>query len=379
MQLPSTSRKKLPQILLDSKPTLIITEELQKKIDYLHSQIRNKEWSGILFCEVGGSISDPNNLVFTGKDIFLMDIGSAAYTEYTFNEELMDAYDANPELMDLKICQIHTHHSMSAFFSGTDIEGLEDNIPHHNYFLSLIVNYAGNYIAKVASRATTIQTISVPGDNGEMITLPSLEGEGMALMDVKIQYETPITDAFFQQRYKTLQEKENKKLPAVYKGKGNAADKESKYEIDWKRVNEVAETSGFDATEVEQFLVSLLTLDVKSQVKLDDVIKSIENKFSSDPGSYAYSVVGQLKEYYLAIYEDNELIFLPEMIADSIMMLANFNGKVTQKVKTLLDKELTFYLEEEEEEDPDNDDYAKAAEAYKEFSRLESKYDDYTY
>ena len=45
---------------------------------------------------------------------------------------------------------IHSHNSMDVFFSATDMEELEDNSPNHAFYLSLIVNNAGDRMAKVS-------------------------------------------------------------------------------------------------------------------------------------------------------------------------------------------------------------------------------------
>lgn len=44
---------------------------------------------------------------------------------------------------------IHSHNTMAVFFSGTDWSELEDNAPHHNFYLSLIVNNFMDFCAKV--------------------------------------------------------------------------------------------------------------------------------------------------------------------------------------------------------------------------------------
>lgn len=49
---------------------------------------------------------------------------------------------------------IHSHNTMKVFFSGTDMAELEDNSPSHNFYLSLIVNNAMDFTAKVSFIAT---------------------------------------------------------------------------------------------------------------------------------------------------------------------------------------------------------------------------------
>lgn len=45
---------------------------------------------------------------------------------------------------------IHSHNTFGVFFSGTDMEELEDNAPCYNFYLSLIVNNALDFEAKIA-------------------------------------------------------------------------------------------------------------------------------------------------------------------------------------------------------------------------------------
>ena len=82
-------------------------------------------------------------------DILLMDKGSQSYTAYTFDASVIEHMENNPELEECKMGHIHSHNTMSVFFSGTDMSELEDNSPNHNYYLSLIVNNFMDFCAKV--------------------------------------------------------------------------------------------------------------------------------------------------------------------------------------------------------------------------------------
>lgn len=116
-------------------------------------------------------MTDISNMTLTCLDILPLDKGSSAYTEYTMDEKvleyMLDEMTEHP-LEDIKIGHIHSHNSMSVFFSGTDQSELHDNAPNHNVYLSLIVNNKGDYdcrlayIAKVSSVMTT-QCLNVDG------------------------------------------------------------------------------------------------------------------------------------------------------------------------------------------------------------------------
>jgi len=140
------------------KPTVIISNELQAQITYLHNEFGNIEWSGFLLYEVlEGSLAAPENMVIKAVGIFPCDVGSSAYTEYDPGDFILDMDDAYDFLnKGYKLGHIHTHHSMSCFFSGTDMGELHSNAPNYadSYYLSLIVNKSNSYCAKIAKIVT---------------------------------------------------------------------------------------------------------------------------------------------------------------------------------------------------------------------------------
>lgn len=123
--------------------------------------VGSKEWSGELITREEGVITDLDNWTIHCEDIFLADIGSGAYTSYEVDKggfkavDIVEMYDSFPKLFEgeKKVQHIHTHHNMSTFFSGTDWENLEDRGVLSNYFMMLIVNFKGEYCAKVAYKA----------------------------------------------------------------------------------------------------------------------------------------------------------------------------------------------------------------------------------
>lgn len=141
--------------------------EILHKIKYLCRAIPKVEWSGILLYSVKGTIKDVDNMQIILKDIIPMHKGNATYTEYSFNEKkrdssgyddaMIDYFNENPNALeeDWKIGHIHSHNSMNVFFSGTDMEELEDNSPSHDFYLSLIVNNWMDFMAKVSFIAST--------------------------------------------------------------------------------------------------------------------------------------------------------------------------------------------------------------------------------
>jgi hypothetical protein len=147
---------------------VIVTPELSAQIDALHKAHPGNEWSGVLVFEpINDEITTPNEVVLKALAVFPMDFGSPGYTEYDLGEELLTIYDLFPEAdpangtPTLKLGQIHSHHTMSSFFSGTDDSELRDNAGKYDYYFSLIVNVSGQYVAKVAFEADLPQTLKV--------------------------------------------------------------------------------------------------------------------------------------------------------------------------------------------------------------------------
>lgn len=125
--------------------------EVLHQIQYLCKLISKVEWSGALFYTTEGSIEKPESFKITLKTILPLDIGSAVYTEYNLDERFMDFIEEDfEERCTWKLGHIHSHNSMGVFFSGTDMAELNDNAPAHNFYLSLIVNNAMDFLAKVA-------------------------------------------------------------------------------------------------------------------------------------------------------------------------------------------------------------------------------------
>lgn len=84
------------------------------------------------------------------KDIFLMDKGTSASTKFEWDEDIVGYRMDHPESMDWLIGHIHSHNTMTVFFSPTDWAELNDNCTNHNYYLSIIVNNYMDIVGKIA-------------------------------------------------------------------------------------------------------------------------------------------------------------------------------------------------------------------------------------
>lgn len=135
---------------------LIIPAEVERKIRFACQKVWSTEWSGTLFFTHEGSFEN-NDLVIRCVDIYIMDIGTQAYTEFDMNPDVISYMCENPELLDCQMGLIHSHNNMSAFFSGTDTATLKEEGRDRNNFVSLIVNNAGTYTAAITRRVKSKQ------------------------------------------------------------------------------------------------------------------------------------------------------------------------------------------------------------------------------
>lgn len=137
---------------------LIIPAEVERKIRFTCQKVWNTEWSGTLFFTHEGSFEN-NDLVIRCVDIYIMDIGTQAYTEFDMNPDVISYMCENPGLLDCQMGLIHSHNNMSTFFSGTDTATLKEEGRDRNNFVSLIVNNAGSYTAAITRRIKSKQVM----------------------------------------------------------------------------------------------------------------------------------------------------------------------------------------------------------------------------
>lgn len=142
---------KLVQKLGTYNYKLVIPAEVERKIRFACQKVWNTEWSGTLFFTHEGSFEN-NDLVIRCVDIYIMDIGTQAYTEFDMNPDVIAYMCEHSELLDCQMGLIHSHNNMSTFFSGTDTATLKEEGRDRNNFVSLIVNNKGSYTAAITRR-----------------------------------------------------------------------------------------------------------------------------------------------------------------------------------------------------------------------------------
>ena len=170
---------------------IVITKDFQNQIDLLHRLVGNIEWSGVMFYTTNGIFSE-KDCIITPKHIFPMDVGSSANTDFEYNEILLDAYDIFPDAENCREGIIHTHHTMGAFFSATDMTELQDNAKNYDWYLSLVVDFKQEYKAKVAIQPTSMKAI-VDRPSGRFEVIGT--NNAALVFDIDVEYEAkPIED-----------------------------------------------------------------------------------------------------------------------------------------------------------------------------------------
>lgn len=141
----------VPMVELDENISVVLSTKVYAQIAYLLQKINTVEWSAILLYTTEGHITVPSKMQCTVDSLYVMDKGTASYTEHNYdNDDIVDMFNEFPEYMGMRMGHVHSHNTMGSFFSGTDIGELRNNAPNHVYYLSLIVNNVGQFIAKIA-------------------------------------------------------------------------------------------------------------------------------------------------------------------------------------------------------------------------------------
>ncbi len=180
----------MEKLKFEKNPQLVLSKDFVCQTLFLHRKIKALEWSGLLYYSViEGSIKEPGSLKMEAKHIFPMDKGTGTYTEYEVDESVIDFYDAVPGAMEMKVGQVHTHHSMSTSPSNTDTDELKENVKHHNYYLSLIVNFSGEYTAMIALEIETSGKQQMMDEAGKIHSWNVKASKKTYMIDVDIVFD----------------------------------------------------------------------------------------------------------------------------------------------------------------------------------------------
>lgn len=154
-----------------------------------------------------------------------MDLGNATYTEFKMSEDVAAYMADNIELFDCENGLIHSHHTMSSTFSGTDMNTLQKEGNDTNCFVSLIVNTSGNYSAKITRRVhakseVTVKTLdksyeffgegskNLASDSSEVTKV--IEKTAIEYFDLTVErHEVPNSLEYLDARFDEIQKKKS--------------------------------------------------------------------------------------------------------------------------------------------------------------------------
>lgn len=341
---------------LTNKGKVVLCKDVWQKIFWLHKNIPDKEWSAILFYETEGTLADLNNMVFTVKDLYLMDIGTAGATDFKIDpENTWSFYDEKPEYLGLTRGLIHSHVRMGTFFSRGDTENLQEVAPFHNYYLSVIVNQYGDAIAKVAFKGQieTKQSIRYTLESKEEIN-----SESTSLKDVIYTFNCDVEieiEPFFKERYETVLEEKAKKIEVT---KGSEIFKDGKdiptyanrfdtkngsrvlpkylqeeldFKDEWQEFN-TDEKSKPSKAEVLNFLTKLIAIDPLTTDKLEDIIKDREDTYEYHLKIYVDNVDDVFDSFYLDCFNDITFSHLVYVVETCEEILKPMNSKLAKLI-----------------------------------------------
>lgn len=161
----------LELLLLESKPTIYVKEDILNKIRKLCTTINTVEWSGLLLYEMEGSLQNADNVSIYLEDIIPMNIGDSVSTGFNYTEKSrstdqnedrhLDYIDQNENAIFWRLGLIHSHHNMKTYFSSVDDAELESGAKSYKTFLSFIVNNNMDFLARISYIGKTKKEIKV--------------------------------------------------------------------------------------------------------------------------------------------------------------------------------------------------------------------------
>lgn len=189
---------------------VLVPSHFSEKLKFLCNKIDTKEWSGVLFYRALGEFGTPGFKCLL-EDILIMDIGTESRTRYRF-EGVNCFVEENPVLRSARIGLIHSHNTMPVFFSSIDDKELSRNSKKHCYYLSVIVNNAGDMLGRFCYMADSVekysQTLSVKLGLDKRHVRTVIDGQQewrvLCIHDCEFQHYNSHIDEAFIGRYEAL-------------------------------------------------------------------------------------------------------------------------------------------------------------------------------
>jgi proteasome lid subunit RPN8/RPN11 len=358
----------MDKIVSQKRATILITQKLQSQVTLLHSQCpTGKEWSGLLLCQITeGSIEKPDELEITCEEAFLMDLGDATFTSFEANTDWLKFFEMFPQVdptnerkPDNKwyIGKIHSHHSMSAFHSGTDTQDLVENAPKLPFFLSLVVNYACNPFAEIAV-AGEIESKSVTRNKWSLTNFLVGDNKVEKKTDKKpITYIIPcdvlyLTDQWLLDQVEAIKER-NKPKSTVYRPpmySSYDSTKDSKDDTTKEKSNGKLKEIPKGYRLMIDNLADLLTLGCGETYQNDQPAAMVYDHIDwLLNGTNKNEYLSAFKHYFIHFWYKDVFGVTNITLPESLICIRHFTGLDTQKNRWLTSdlNRTTYEIEEE--------------------------------
>lgn len=181
----------MEKVKVNSKtPVVLISTKVLGKIMYINKVIKNREWASFIIYrfEKGDDstlLDDKKETVINVIDLFPTNIGEVSFVSKD-DDKIVRLYKEYPEYMDDKIGTLHSHHSMEAFFSGTDLEDIVSNSEIYGMYLSIVTNNLLNFVCKIG--------LKVRKQVEEELIYKSYHGKSIKIKRNNEYYSTEIID-----------------------------------------------------------------------------------------------------------------------------------------------------------------------------------------
>lgn len=310
-------------------------------------EVSRVEWSGVLFYDTEG-VFGTDSFKCIAQELFLMDIGTSGYTEYTYGQEVVQYMMKNKHLLKMKKGHIHSHNSMAVFFSGTDTDEILGNSEFHNIYLSLIVNNANDMVAKIAFRAVQKSaSIEFKNDKGEVVS-ETVETEVPHVFIYNCNIKKPEIDPSTDEQMQSIKDFKIKELIAE-KAKSSRGSSYSFFPETSKTWKKSKGLSGSNVPKdlyvfVRTLIAQNADTDRNSVMQvLSDLVEDSETKGEAFMEEYYESVRRSVPNFYRDVYwSDYKLKNLKSVVADAMEVLENYRAQFPVLVKELR-RALSFY------------------------------------
>lgn len=335
-----------------------------------------------------GDLSNPDGITITPVQIWLNDIGTSAHTQFSNAEDpdaVLEMYEKYPELMECRMGLIHSHNTMSVFFSGEDVDELHDNSPGADLYFSLIVNNRGDYTGRIATirldeveaKVITKRQFQRTGESAGVVR-SNKKVEKEVLYMIQLEAVPPQLDVdsiilerygYVQNKYKRDQEAREKKAEEAREQRvrefqtvpGKFRDtKRLPAHISDRQLGFNGKMVGEDSAytyEIKGIVAKMLVHDAAFEGSLNTAIKKVCAQVDDSAAKdYAEGVLESMEEIYIGVSGEE---FIPLSVENFILSFIATeipdNCLALTKLKQLVREDLVDEMLEEEEEGNIND------------------------